>query len=71
MNVVEALEEIAEVSEEKVLVAKRPLTGGAPAMFVDLTEDYGVPQHVKDAGYEYPLEREDILQLLEFLKKKG
>jgi hypothetical protein len=49
---------------------KPPLTWGADAMFVELTDDYRVPQAVKDAGYQYLLGREDIEKLLAFLTKK-
>jgi hypothetical protein len=70
MNVEEALAKVAQMPEGSVLVAKPPLTWGAEAMVVELTDDYRVPQSVKDAGYEYLLGREDIENLLGFLKKK-
>jgi hypothetical protein len=70
MNVEEALAGVARMPEGSVLVAKPPLTWGAEAMFVQLTDDYRVPQSVKDAGYEYLLGRDDIENLLAFLKKK-
>jgi hypothetical protein len=70
MNVEEALTKVAQMPEGSVLVAKPPLTWGAEAMFVGLTDDYRVPQAVKDAGYQYLLDREDIEQLLAFLTKK-
>ena len=70
MNVEEALEKVAQMPEGSVLVAKPPLTWGAEAMFVELTNDYRVPQPVKDAGYEYLLCRDDIENLLAFVQKK-
>jgi hypothetical protein len=70
MNVEEAIAKVGQLREGSVLVAKPPLTCGAEAMFVALTDDYGVPQPVKDAGYEYLLGRDDIEDLLAFLKKK-
>lgn len=39
-------------------------------MFIELTDDYRVPQPVKDAGYEYLMGRDDIANLINFLKKK-
>jgi hypothetical protein len=51
MTVEEALLRLAEVPPDRVLVAKPPLTCGAEAMFIELTEDYGVPETVKDAGF--------------------
>jgi hypothetical protein len=71
MNVEEALTKVAQMPEGSVLVAKPPLTWGADAMFVELTDDYRVPQAVKDAGYQYLLGREDIEKLLAFLTKNG
>lgn len=70
MNVEDAVANVAQMPEGTVLVAKPPLTWGAEAMFVDLTNDYRVPESVKDAGYEYLLGRDDIENLLAFLKKK-
>ena len=70
MNVVEAIAKVAQMPEGGVLVAKPPLTWGSEAMFVELTDDYRVPQSVKDAGYEYLLGRDDIENLLADLRKK-
>ncbi|WP_431045628.1 hypothetical protein [Roseateles sp. L2-2] len=69
-NVEDMLKKVSEMPEGSVLVAKPPLTWGAEAMFVELTDDYRVPQSVKDSGYEYLLGRDDIENLLAFLKKK-
>lgn len=70
MNVEEALVRYLEMTDNSVLVAKPPITWGAEAMFVDLTEDYAVPDHVKEAGYKYLLGKEEIENLLPFIKKK-
>lgn len=70
MTVEEALTIVDQAPEESVLVAKAPLTWGAEAMFVELNDNYGVPQPVKDAGYEYVLGLDDIKIMLAFLKKK-
>jgi hypothetical protein len=70
MTVEEAVLRLAQAPEDSVLVAKPPLTWGAEAMFIELTDDYRVPQPVKDAGYEYLMGRDDIANLLALLKKK-
>ena len=70
MNIEEAVAKVAEVTEGSVLVAKPPLTWGADAMFVQLTNDYRLPQLVVEAGYQYLLGIEDIIGLLAFLKTK-
>lgn len=70
MTIEEAVSRWLEMSEGSVLVAKPPLTWGAEAMFVELTDDYRVPQPVQDEGYEYLLGREDIANLVDFLNGK-
>jgi hypothetical protein len=70
MTVEEAVARAAEMPDGSVLVAKPPLTWASEAMFVQLTDDYGLPQHVKDDGYEYLLGRDDLDDLLTFLRKK-
>lgn len=70
MNVEEAIARVVQMQEGSVLVAKQPLTWGSEAMFTELTEDYRVPQPVLEAGYVYLLGRDDIENLLIFLKKK-
>lgn len=70
MNVEEAVANVGQMPEGSVLVAKPPLTWGAEAMFIELADDYRVPESMKDAGYEYLLARDDIENLLAFLKTK-
>lgn len=70
MNIEEALAKVAQMPQGSVLVAKPPLTWGAEALFVKLTDDYRVPQSVIDAGYVYLLGRDDIEDLLGVLKRK-
>jgi len=53
-----------------VLVARPPFTWGAEATFVSLADDFRIPPAVADAGFQYLLERDDLLDLLGFLKKK-
>jgi hypothetical protein len=70
MNVEEALARINQMPMDSVLVTKPPLAWGSEAMFVRLTDDGRVAESVKEAGYEYLLGREEIMNLLDFLKKK-
>jgi hypothetical protein len=70
MNVEEAVANTLQMPEGNALVAKPPLTWGAEAMFVPLTDDYRVPSEVIEAGFQYLLERDDLVDLLGFLKKK-
>lgn len=70
MNVEEALLKVSQMPEGSVLAAKPPLVWGADAIFVELTDLFHLPTPIKDAGYEYLLGRDDIEDLLTFLKKK-
>lgn len=70
MNLEEAMLKVAEMPEGSALVAKPPLTWGSEAMFVDLTDDYRVPQTILDSGYQYLLGHDDLVNLIAFLKKK-
>jgi len=70
LNINDAIIAVDQMPDDCVLVAKPPLTWGAPAMFVKLTGDYRVPEKTREDGYEYLLGKEDIENLLKFLKKK-
>ena len=52
-------------SDDLCIVARRPWGRDADAMLVRLDEEYRVPVHLKEAGYEYFLEvsliREEVL----------
>ena len=70
VTVEEAISMATKAPTEGALVAKPPLSWGADAMFVDLTQECRVPKPILDAGYQYLLGREDLLELLEFLNGK-
>ena len=70
VTVEEAVANLAQMPTNSVLVPKPPLTWGAEAQFVRLTDEYRVPPSVTDAGYQYLLGREDIERLFDFLKSK-
>ena len=70
MNVEEAVSKVLEMPANSVIVAKPPFTWGSEALFVDLTADHGIPESVRDAGYEYVIEREELVELLAFLRTK-
>lgn len=70
MNVEEAVAKVAQMPEGSVLVARPPITWGAEALFVGLTNEYRVPQATLEAGFKYLLGKDDLLNLLQFLKKK-
>jgi hypothetical protein len=70
MNIEASLANIQNVPEEYALIAKQPFTWGSEAKFVKLTDDYRVPQSELDVGFEHLLGKEDISNLLSFLKVK-
>lgn len=71
MNILEAVLGMKDASQRgAVLVARPPLTWGAEAMFVDLTDDYRVPQPILDAGFQYLMGAEDLSSVLEYVRKK-
>ena len=70
MTVEEALASVSIMPATQSLVARSPLTWGAEALFVSLTDDYRVPAEVLDAGYKYLLDAEDINHILEYAKTK-
>lgn len=70
MTIEEAISSIELMPENGALVAKPTLTWASEAMFVELTDGYGVPQAILNAGYEIVLDREDLEYLLSFTKSK-
>lgn len=70
MNIEEAVLKAAAMPDNAVLVAKPPLTWGAEAIFSNLTNDYGIPKDVQDAGYEYLIGKDDLLNAISFTVNK-
>ncbi len=70
MNLLEAIQALARYPERSVVVAKRPFAWGSPARIVELDGDAKVPSTERDAGYEYVLEREEVLRLSAFASTK-
>ena len=70
LNLEEAVSKANEMSDDGAIVAKPPFTWGSEAMIVESTDECRVPEPVKNAGYEYVIEHEELLHLLAYLKKK-
>jgi hypothetical protein len=70
MNIETILADRQAMPEEHALIAKRPFSWGSEAKLVKLTTEYRVPQSELDMGFEYLLGKEDICNLLDFLKVK-
>lgn len=69
MSMESAIEQI-QSGEEGVLVAIPPLTWGAEAKIIQLTDDYHVPSEYLEAGYKYVLGTDDVKTLLDFVLQK-
>jgi hypothetical protein len=70
MNLEEAFAMLDSVSNASVVLAKPPFTWGSEAEFVEVTDDYRVPQNFLDAGYEYLIGVEDALYMVSNLAGK-
>jgi hypothetical protein len=68
MNIVDATKKIPQMSEDVVLFAKVPRSCGAQALSRTLNADGSVPKDVKAAGFEYLLERDEIMPLLTYVQ---
>lgn len=56
MTLREAVEELDTLGRERVLFVRRPWGPASECVSEPLTESYGIPSAVRDAGFEYFLE---------------
>lgn len=70
MNLEEAFAMLDSASAQSVLLVKPPFVWGAEAKFIELTDDYRVPQKYLDEGYEYLIGAEDALNMMADLSGK-
>ena len=70
MYIEEALIKVSQAPEGSVLVAKPPFSWGSEAMFVQLDDDYEIPDSILKLGYECLLDLDDIEGLLLDIKGK-
>ena len=56
MKLGDIVRELDRASDDLCIVARRPWRRDADAMLVRLDEQYRVPSHLKQAGYEYFME---------------
>jgi len=70
MNIEEAIKEAQETTGELLLMAKPPLTWGSEAIFVSIGDDFSEVKQAQAKGYESILDRDDLMQLIHFLRRK-
>lgn len=70
MKLSKAIEKVIDADDSNVIFAEKPWQFDSNAIIDNLDDNYGVPQHICDAGFEYFLESELIHELAE-IKSKG
>lgn len=72
MNLFQAIEKIVNLRDIKgeVIFAQKPWGISSNALIDFLDSNDGVPQHIRNAGYEYFLESEIIKELVDFKNEK-
>ena len=70
MDIEEAVSNVGKADEWSALVARPPLTYGADAKFVGMTEDGTVRDEDLAGGYQVLLDVEDIRTLLSYTARK-
>jgi len=71
MQLVDAIFEIAELSDDSVIFAKEPFAWGSEAVISKLSDDHRVPPQIEAGGFSYFLGKEEVSQGLELLSKKS
>lgn len=70
MKLSQAIDAVINSDESSVIFAKKPWQLDSNAIIDNLDEDYRVPQHISDSGFEYFLESELIHELSEIKAEK-
>jgi hypothetical protein len=65
MKLLNAVFQVAQMQDGSCICCKRPFHQSSDAVIVQLTPDFGVPEETKALGFEYFLEKEGVLELLE------
>jgi hypothetical protein len=70
MKLLDAVFQVTQMQDGSCICCKRPFHQSSEAVIVQLTPDFGVPEETKDQGFEYFLEKEGVLELLELAEGK-
>lgn len=70
MKLLDAVFQATQMQEGSSICCKRPFHQSSEAVIVQLTPDFGVPEETKAKGFEYFLEKEGVLELLELAEGK-
>ncbi len=71
MKLSQAIETVINADDSSVVFAEKPWQFDSNAIIDNLDENYRVPQHIHDAGFEYFLESELIHELAEIKTEKN
>ena len=70
MKLLDAVFQVAQMQDGSCICCKRPFHQSSEAVIVQLTPDFAVPAETKAQGFEYFLEKEGVLELLELADGK-
>ena len=65
MKLLDAVFLVAQMQDGACICSKRPFHQSSEAVIVQLTEDLAVPEQTKAQGFEYFLEKDGVLELLQ------
>jgi hypothetical protein len=70
MKLLDAVFQVAQMQDDACICCKRPFHQSSEAVIVQLMPDFGVPEEPKAQGFEYFLEKDEVLELLELADGK-
>jgi hypothetical protein len=70
MKLIDAIFLSAQLPETSVICAKKPFYQGSEAVIVQFEDDFSIPTQVKQDGYAYFLEADEVTELLEMMSQK-
>jgi len=65
MKLIDIASKLDEISTDTFICAKRPWNKKSETLLVPFTDDFCIPQDVKDKGFEYFLEIDTVNEILE------
>jgi hypothetical protein len=70
MNLLDAVFQSAQMQDGSCICCKRPFHPSSEAVIVQLTPDFRIPEETKAQGFEYFLEKDGVLELLDLAKDR-
>ena len=70
MKLLDAVFQVGQTPHGSCICCRRPFHQSSEAVIVQLTPDFAVPQQIKEQGFDYFLEKDGVLELLELSEGK-